>query len=135
MPAHEIFWFHSAQDALMNAMNDELPRIQEQVYYGHINSHTDILDKFLSESSISRYNPQVSRSRISLLDYCFPHYLIIVFQLVLYNLYLADIDIQIVAEGKAKPRFISLSSSILEEESVINDISYLHSPDSKQNYF
>lgn len=135
MPAHEIFWFHFAQDALMNAMNDELPRIQEQVYYGHINSHTDILDKFLSESSISRYNPQASHSRISLLDYCFPHYLIIVFQLVLYNLYLADIYIQIVAEGKAKPRFISLSSSILEEESVINDISYLHSPDSKQNYF
>lgn len=43
----------------MNAMNDELPRIQEQVYYGHINSRTDVLDKFLSESGISRYNPQV----------------------------------------------------------------------------
>lgn len=43
----------------MNAMNDELPRIQEQVYFGHINSHTDILDKFLSESGIQRYNPKV----------------------------------------------------------------------------
>ncbi|KAF2319840.1 hypothetical protein GH714_019555 [Hevea brasiliensis] len=82
----------SSLEALMNAMNDELPRIQEQVYYGHINSRTDILDKFLSESSISRYNPQI------------------------------------IAEGKAKPRFVSLSSSVLEGESVINDISYLHSP-------
>lgn len=43
----------------MNAMNDELPRIQEQVYYGHIQSHTDVLDKFLSESSYKRYNPSV----------------------------------------------------------------------------
>lgn len=40
-------------------MNDELPRIQEQVYYGHINSRTDVLDKFLSENGIIRYNPQV----------------------------------------------------------------------------
>ncbi|XP_031384011.1 UDP-glucose:glycoprotein glucosyltransferase [Punica granatum] len=47
------------EEALVNAMNDELPRIQEQVYYGHINSHTDVLDKFLSESGISRYNPQI----------------------------------------------------------------------------
>lgn len=47
------------QEAVINAMNDELPRIQEQVYYGHINSHTDVLDKFLSESGIQRYNPQV----------------------------------------------------------------------------
>ncbi|GJU00156.1 hypothetical protein Tco_1110494, partial [Tanacetum coccineum] len=46
-------------DALMSAMNDELPRIQEQVYYGQINSRTDVLDKFLSESGIQRYNPQV----------------------------------------------------------------------------
>ena len=43
----------------MNEMNDELPRIQEQVYYGQINSHTDVLDKFLSESGVPRYNPQV----------------------------------------------------------------------------
>eukprot|EP00257_Ricinus_communis_P021573 XP_015581097.1 UDP-glucose:glycoprotein glucosyltransferase isoform X1 [Ricinus communis] len=81
----------SREEALMIAMNDELPRIQEQVYYGHINSRTDILDKFLSESSISRYNPQI------------------------------------IAEGKGKPRFISLSSSVLDGESVIHDISYLHS--------
>ena len=40
-------------------MNDELPRIQEQVYYGLINSNTDVLDKFLAESGIQRYNPQV----------------------------------------------------------------------------
>lgn len=44
----------------MNAMNDELPRIQEQVYYGHIQSHTDVLEKFLSENSYKRYNPSVS---------------------------------------------------------------------------
>ncbi|KAJ6865004.1 hypothetical protein NC651_035537 [Populus alba x Populus x berolinensis] len=50
--------FDSSEEVLMNAMNDELPRIQEQVYYGQINSHTDVLDKFLSESGISRYNPQ-----------------------------------------------------------------------------
>lgn len=43
----------------MNAMNDELPRIQEQVYYGHINSRTNVLEKFLSESGINRHNPQV----------------------------------------------------------------------------
>lgn len=40
-------------------MNEELPRIQEQVYYGQISSQTDILDKFLSENGIMRYNPQV----------------------------------------------------------------------------
>ncbi|XP_024024438.1 UDP-glucose:glycoprotein glucosyltransferase isoform X2 [Morus notabilis] len=51
--------FDTNEESLMNAMNDELPRIQEQVYYGHINSHTDVLDKFLSESGISRYNPQI----------------------------------------------------------------------------
>ena len=44
----------------MDAMNDELPRIQEQVYYGHIQSHTDVLEKFLSENSYKRYNPSVS---------------------------------------------------------------------------
>lgn len=47
------------QEALMNAMTDELPRIQEQVYYGRINSRTDILDKYLSENGIHRYNLQV----------------------------------------------------------------------------
>ncbi|KAM7250288.1 hypothetical protein ACFE04_022171 [Oxalis oulophora] len=46
-------------EALMNAMNDELPRIQEQVYFGQINSRTDVLDKFLSESGVTRYNPQI----------------------------------------------------------------------------
>ncbi|MBA0815114.1 hypothetical protein Gohar_020885 [Gossypium harknessii] len=51
--------FDSSEDALINAMNDELPRIQEQVYYGQINSHTNVLDKFLSENGVSRYNPQI----------------------------------------------------------------------------
>ncbi|KAF8723076.1 hypothetical protein HU200_022226 [Digitaria exilis] len=50
----------SNEDATMNAMNDELPRIQEQVYYGHIQSHTDVLEKFLSESSYKRYNPSIT---------------------------------------------------------------------------
>ncbi|XP_052141963.1 UDP-glucose:glycoprotein glucosyltransferase [Oryza glaberrima] len=50
----------SSEDATMNAMNDELPRIQEQVYYGHIQSHTDVLEKFLSESSYKRYNPSIT---------------------------------------------------------------------------
>lgn len=40
-------------------MNEELPRIQEQVYYGHINSKTDVLEKILSENGYRRYNPQV----------------------------------------------------------------------------
>ena len=40
-------------------MNDELPKIQEQVYYGQIESRTNVLDKLLSESGLSRYNPQV----------------------------------------------------------------------------
>ncbi|KAJ7002680.1 UDP-glucose:glycoprotein glucosyltransferase isoform X1 [Populus alba x Populus x berolinensis] len=84
--------FDSSEEVLMNAMNDELPRIQEQVYYGQINSHTDVLDKFLSESGISRYNPQI------------------------------------IAEGKAKPRFISLTSGVLGGKSVVNDINFLHSP-------
>lgn len=81
----------SNEEALMNAMNDELPRIQEQVYYGHINSRTDVLDKFLSESGIQRYNPQI------------------------------------VADGKVKPKFISLTSSVIGDKSLLNDISYLHS--------
>lgn len=40
-------------------MNDELPKLQEQVYYGQIESRTNVLDKLLSESGLSRYNPQV----------------------------------------------------------------------------
>lgn len=43
----------------MNALNDETQRIQEQVYFGQIKSHTDVLDKFLSEAGIQRYNPRV----------------------------------------------------------------------------
>ncbi|XP_062204872.1 UDP-glucose:glycoprotein glucosyltransferase-like isoform X2 [Phragmites australis] len=50
----------SNEDATMNAMNGELPRIQEQVYYGHIQSHTDVLEKFLSETSYKRYNPSIT---------------------------------------------------------------------------
>ncbi|KAJ8572608.1 hypothetical protein K7X08_009119 [Anisodus acutangulus] len=79
------------EEALMNAMNDELPRIQEHVYFGHINSHTDVLDKFLSESGVQRYNPQI------------------------------------IAEGKVKPRFVSLSALVLADNSFFNEISYLHS--------
>lgn len=47
------------EETLLNAMNDELPKIQEQVYYGQIESRTNVLDKLLSESGLSRYNPQV----------------------------------------------------------------------------
>ena len=47
------------QEALLNALNDETQRIQEQVYFGQIKSHTDVLDKFLSEAGIQRYNPRV----------------------------------------------------------------------------
>ncbi|OMO74262.1 Glycosyl transferase, family 8 [Corchorus capsularis] len=85
--------FDSSEEALVNAMNDELPRIQEQVYYGQINSRTDVLDKFLSENGVSRYNPQI------------------------------------VLDGKVKPTFVSLASSILAGGSVLNDINYLHSPE------
>ncbi|KAL6178989.1 hypothetical protein ACLB2K_050505 [Fragaria x ananassa] len=81
----------SNEEALINSMNDEMPRIQEQVYYGHINSQTDVLNKFLSESGTTRYNPQI------------------------------------IAGGK--PRFTSLCTSVLGGESVFNDISYLHSPE------
>ncbi|KAK6136507.1 hypothetical protein DH2020_029743 [Rehmannia glutinosa] len=81
------------EEALINAMNEELPRIQEQVYYGQINSHTDVLDKFLSESGVQRYNPKIT------------------------------------GDGKAKPKFVSLCASILAKESVLNDLYYLHSPE------
>ncbi|EPS69252.1 hypothetical protein M569_05510, partial [Genlisea aurea] len=47
------------EEALMNAINEELPRLQEQVYYGQINSQTDVLEKFLSESGVQRYNPMI----------------------------------------------------------------------------
>lgn len=42
------------------AMQDELPRIQEGVYYGTINSRTDVLNKFLSDGSFPRFNPQIA---------------------------------------------------------------------------
>ncbi|XP_058110357.1 UDP-glucose:glycoprotein glucosyltransferase isoform X2 [Magnolia sinica] len=83
--------YESTEEASINAMNEELPRIQEQVYYGHINSHTDVLEKFLSESGYNRYNPQIT------------------------------------GDGKGQKRFISLCTSFLERESVLNEISYLHS--------
>ncbi|CAM8984047.1 unnamed protein product [Rhodiola kirilowii] len=51
--------YESSEEALLNAMNDELPRLQEQVYYGQINSQTNVLDKFLEETGIRRYNPQI----------------------------------------------------------------------------
>jgi UDP-glucose:glycoprotein glucosyltransferase len=47
------------EEALQNALNDETQRIQEQVYFGQIKSHTDVLDKFLSEAGIQRYNPRI----------------------------------------------------------------------------
>ncbi|KAJ0710636.1 putative UDP-glucose:Glycoprotein Glucosyltransferase [Helianthus annuus] len=78
------------EEALMNAMNDELPRIQEQVYYGQINSRTDVLDKFLSESGIQRYNPQI-------------------------------------VGDKAKSKFVSLTASIVGDESLLNNVEYFHS--------
>ncbi|KAL3020684.1 hypothetical protein AAZX31_05G157300 [Glycine max] len=78
------------KEALINALNDETPRIQEQVYFGQIMSDTDVLAKFLSEAGIQRYNPKI----------------------------ISD----------SKPRFISLSMFTFGEESVLNDIVYLHSP-------
>ena len=50
-----------AQDAALQAMNEDLMKLQEGVYYVHINFHTDILEKFLSESGHPRYNPHVRR--------------------------------------------------------------------------
>ncbi|KAG2321665.1 hypothetical protein Bca52824_014878 [Brassica carinata] len=41
------------EETLLNAMNDELPKIQEQVYYGQIESRSNVLDKLLSESGLS----------------------------------------------------------------------------------
>ncbi|KAG1353977.1 UDP-glucose:glycoprotein glucosyltransferase [Cocos nucifera] len=78
-------------EATINAMNEELPRIQEQVYYGHIHSNTDVLDKFLSESGYHRYNPQI------------------------------------IGNGKGKKKFTSLFTVYLGTESILHDISYLHS--------
>lgn len=47
-------------------MNEELPRLQEGVYYGAINLRTDILEKFLSEEGQPRYNPQVRNNHVVL---------------------------------------------------------------------
>uniref|UniRef100_A0A7N0UES8 UDP-glucose:glycoprotein glucosyltransferase n=1 Tax=Kalanchoe fedtschenkoi TaxID=63787 RepID=A0A7N0UES8_KALFE len=89
--------YESSEEALLNAMNDELPRLQEQVYYGQINSQTNVLDKFLSESGILRYNPQI------------------------------------IGDGKSKSRFISLSPSIIQRDSILSEVSYLHSPETIEN--
>ncbi|KAJ1435014.1 UDP-glucose:Glycoprotein Glucosyltransferase [Sesbania bispinosa] len=78
------------EEALLNALNDETQRIQEQVYFGQIKSHTDVLAKFLSEAGIQRYNPRIISDN--------------------------------------KPRFISLSTFIFGEASILNDIDYLHPP-------
>nr|XP_010920353.1 UDP-glucose:glycoprotein glucosyltransferase [Elaeis guineensis] len=83
--------YESSEEATINAMNEELPRIQEQVYYGHIHSNTDVLDKFLSESGYHRYNPQI------------------------------------IGNGKGKKKFTSLFTLYLGTESILHDISYLHS--------
>lgn len=45
-------------------MNDELPRLQEGVYYGAINIRTNILEKFLTEEGQPRYNPQVQSDEL-----------------------------------------------------------------------
>ncbi|KAI5389845.1 hypothetical protein KIW84_075234, partial [Lathyrus oleraceus] len=47
------------EEALLNALNDETQRLQEQVYFGQIKSHTDVLDKLLSEAGIQGYNPRI----------------------------------------------------------------------------
>lgn len=56
-----VYGSSQAQDAALQAMNEDLTKIQEGVYYGHINSRTDILEKFLSESGHPRYNPHIIR--------------------------------------------------------------------------
>ncbi|KAJ4966264.1 hypothetical protein NE237_018113 [Protea cynaroides] len=84
--------YESSEEAVINAINDELPKIQEQVYFGHINSYTDMLEKFMSENGYHRYNPQIT------------------------------------GESKDQKKFVSLSASVLGNESVLNDINYLHSP-------
>ncbi|KAJ4874821.1 UDP-glucose:glycoprotein glucosyltransferase [Raphanus sativus] len=85
------------EETLLNAMNDELPKIQEQVYYGQIESRTNVLDKLLSESGLSRYNPQI------------------------------------ISGGKNKPRYVSLASSTKSGESMLDNINYLHSPETSDD--
>ncbi|XP_024522450.1 UDP-glucose:glycoprotein glucosyltransferase-like isoform X1 [Selaginella moellendorffii] len=48
------------QFSVMAAMNEELPKIQEMVYFGQIHSRTDVLDKFLAEEGLKRYNPKIA---------------------------------------------------------------------------
>ncbi|XP_050875977.1 zinc finger BED domain-containing protein RICESLEEPER 2 [Lathyrus oleraceus] len=55
----EHWYFTLFIEALLNALNDETQRLQEQVYFGQIKSHTDVLDKLLSEAGIQRYNPRI----------------------------------------------------------------------------
>uniref|UniRef100_A0A1D1XJM9 UDP-glucose:glycoprotein glucosyltransferase n=2 Tax=Anthurium amnicola TaxID=1678845 RepID=A0A1D1XJM9_9ARAE len=89
--------FEATEDSTLNAMNEELPRIQEQVYYGHIGSNTDVLEKILSESGFRRYNPLIT------------------------------------SEGESNQWFVSLSASSIERDSILKDISYLHSPGTVDN--
>ncbi|KAL8168345.1 hypothetical protein V2J09_009844 [Rumex salicifolius] len=89
--------FDASEEALITAMNEELPKIQEQVYYGNIESHTDVLEKLFSENGISRYNPQI------------------------------------VTDGKIKPKFVSLSESRSDRDFLLNDLSYLHSPETSDD--
>ncbi|KAJ4784375.1 UDP-glucose:glycoprotein glucosyltransferase 1 [Rhynchospora pubera] len=82
----------ASEESLMNAMNEEMQRLQEQVYYGQIGSHTDILDKFLSESGYKRYNPAI------------------------------------IGDGKGAKKYVSLFASYLNKESIVHEISFLHTP-------
>ncbi|XP_024372023.1 UDP-glucose:glycoprotein glucosyltransferase isoform X2 [Physcomitrium patens] len=55
----QVYGSSQVVHAAAQAMNEELPRLQEGVYYGAINLRTDILEKFLSEEGQPRYNPQI----------------------------------------------------------------------------
>ncbi|KAG0591180.1 hypothetical protein KC19_1G156300 [Ceratodon purpureus] len=55
----QVYGSSQVVSAAVQAMNDELPRLQEGVYYGAINIRTDILEKFLTEEGQPRYNPQI----------------------------------------------------------------------------
>lgn len=54
-----VYGSTQVQGGALAAMNEELPKIQEGVYFGHINSNTDILDKFLREKGYPRYNSHI----------------------------------------------------------------------------
>ncbi|CAA7402965.1 unnamed protein product [Spirodela intermedia] len=89
--------FEATEESATNAMNEELPRIQEQVYYGQISSSTDVLEKFLTESGYRRYNPLIT------------------------------------GDGGGTLRFVSLSAPGTGSDSILHDISYLHSPGTVDN--